>query len=95
MEISSGLTIAGFVAILSLSVTTLWWVFGVHRKAGDASDLAQESWEMINKHRDNAAIHFEEKTAKQVELRLTSEIDNLKKTVDKIDGKVDRLLERK
>lgn len=55
-------------------------------------DELQKSFEI---HRFNNDIHFDEKRAKQVELRLTVEIENVKKSVEKIDVKVDRLLERK
>lgn len=88
-------TIAGLCTLLGMCIAGLWWLFGVHRKANEAHDLASEAWDLIDKHWKSNEIHFDEKTAKQVELRLTGEIENLKKSVDKMDGKIDRLLERK
>jgi uncharacterized membrane protein len=57
----------------------------------DFTELTQKFYT----HKENLKIHFDETTAKQVELRLTADIRNLKETVGKIETKVDKLLERK
>jgi Tfp pilus assembly protein PilO len=85
-----------FVLSLGLALITLiGYLVQLKPRMDRLESENKELWAEFQKHKENASIHFDEKTWKQVEKNFNLQINVIEKKLDKLDVKFDSLLGKK